>query len=87
MKDEIIQLKAVDILLGSTSDSRNNSDEPTEINSSKPLIILIINIPINWYFLFLSKDLNRKYDINSWIYSKKGYFKFKQNIPEILKNL
>ncbi len=30
---------------------------------------------------------NRDYDINSWIYSKKGYFKFKQNIPEILKNL
>ena len=29
---------------------------------------------------------NRDYDINSWIYSKKGYFKFKQNIPEILKN-
>ena len=30
---------------------------------------------------------NRNYDINSWIYSKKGYFKFKQNIPEIIKNL
>ena len=29
---------------------------------------------------------NRDYDINSWIYSKKGYFKFKQNIPEIIKN-
>ncbi len=30
---------------------------------------------------------NRKYDINSWIYSKKGYFKFKQNIPELIKDL
>ena len=30
---------------------------------------------------------NRNYDINSWIYSKKGYFKFKQNIPKIIKNL
>ena len=30
---------------------------------------------------------NRDYDINSWIYSKKGYFKFKQNIPEIISNL
>ncbi len=30
---------------------------------------------------------NRNYDINSWIYSKKGYFKFKKNIPEIIKNL
>ena len=30
---------------------------------------------------------NRKYDINSWIYSKKGYFKFKQNIPQIINNL
>ena len=30
---------------------------------------------------------NRNYDINSWIYSKKGYFKFKQNIPEIISNL
>ena len=30
---------------------------------------------------------NRDYDINSWIYSKKGYFKFKQNIPQIIRNL
>ena len=30
---------------------------------------------------------NRKYDINSWIYSKKGYFKFKQNIPELIRDL
>tara|TARA_A100001011_G_scaffold387603_1_gene465683 strand:- start:46 stop:1227 length:1182 start_codon:yes stop_codon:yes gene_type:complete len=30
---------------------------------------------------------NRNYDINSWIYSKKGYFKFKQNIPDIIKNI
>ena len=30
---------------------------------------------------------NRNYDINSWIYSKKGYFNFKQNIPKIIKNL
>ena len=28
---------------------------------------------------------NRDYDINSWIYSKKGYFKFKQNIPQIIR--
>ena len=30
---------------------------------------------------------NRNYDINSWIYSKKGYFNFKQSIPKIIKNL
>ena len=29
---------------------------------------------------------NRDYDINSWIYSKKGYFKFKENIPKIIRN-
>ena len=29
---------------------------------------------------------NRNYDINSWIYSKKGYFKFKQNIPKIISS-
>ena len=30
---------------------------------------------------------NRKYDISSWVFSKKGYFKFKQNIPSILKEI
>ena len=30
---------------------------------------------------------NRKYDVNSWIFSKKGYFKFKQNIPKLITNL
>ena len=30
---------------------------------------------------------NRKYDICSWVFSKKGYFNFKQNIPKIIKNL
>ena len=30
---------------------------------------------------------NRKYDITSWVHSKKGYFKFKQNIPSIIKEI
>jgi hypothetical protein len=47
LKVEVIKLKESDILVGSTRDSRNNSAEPTEINSSKPFIILIIIIPIN----------------------------------------
>ena len=29
-------------------------------------------------------NFNRKYDVNSWIFSKKGYFKFKQNIPKLI---
>ena len=32
-------------------------------------------------------NFNRKYDVNSWIFSKKGYFKFKQNIPKLITNL
>ena len=30
---------------------------------------------------------NRKYDVNSWIFSKKGYFKFKQNIPKLITDI
>ncbi len=30
---------------------------------------------------------NRKYDVNSWIFSKKGYFKFKQNIPNLITKI
>ncbi len=30
---------------------------------------------------------NRNYDAKSWIYSKKGYFNFKKNIPNIIKNI
>ena len=30
---------------------------------------------------------NRKYDVNSWIFSKKGYIKFKQNIPQLITKI
>ena len=30
---------------------------------------------------------NRKYDVNSWIFSKKGYFKFKLNIPKLITKI
>ena len=42
----------------------------------------IINKYANINFI----KFNRDYDVNSWIYSKKGYFKFKQNIPKIIRN-
>ncbi len=32
-------------------------------------------------------NFNRKYDVNSWIFSKKGYFKFKQNIPKLITDI
>ena len=55
-----INEKDEDIEPGSVKDSRNNNADPSEINSKKPFKILIINIPKNSNFLFLSSDLNNK---------------------------
>ena len=74
----------------------NDLDKWIEKNNIK-IIYLPYVTQVNWkkiYKKIIKRydnisfiKFNRKYDINSWIYSKKGYFKFKQNIPEIINNI
>ncbi len=70
-----------------------DSHECISILNNKPIDVIYPNIGDNLTFINShSKPGNinfiyHEYDLTSWQYSKKGFFNFKKNIPDIIKKI